>query len=404
MLRALFPLFLLLGFGQGLALADTAIQFTQVNTLEDWQATVARAQEQQKLLFVDVYTDWCGYCKMMDRDVFADPAVGERFNASFVNVKLDAETAFGEQFAIRYGVSGYPTYLFLDGGQQSVGVIEGYVETEPFLQQTDQIVAVAERLPNLMTKWEAGELSRSEKRQLAILLYGQDPLKARRLAQEEVEVFTLAEVKDPENLSFLLEFGYDLKGPIWALIKENPKSVRDGLGTDNFDRYLGRVYNGGLASALTQQDESYLKAVLNEVLPIYLQDLGEMAEATFITRKIYYGHAAEAETYNQLVEDYYAKAGQTNPDYWYNEAFEVIEEYNEGTMLSLVFPWLDRYLESKPQDFDGLTLYSYALGMSGNFDGAKEKAEAALAVAETEDQKAMARDMLDMVAQAQGGQ
>ena len=56
-----------------------------------WNDVLAEAKLQRKLIFVDVYADWCGPCKMLDRDVFSDKTVGKKFNSYFVNYKADAE-------------------------------------------------------------------------------------------------------------------------------------------------------------------------------------------------------------------------------------------------------------------------------------------------------------------------
>ncbi|RYF73450.1 MAG: disulfide isomerase, partial [Cytophagaceae bacterium] len=45
-----------------------------------WKDLLAEAKMQRKLIFVDVYADWCGPCKMLDRDVFSDKVVGKKFN------------------------------------------------------------------------------------------------------------------------------------------------------------------------------------------------------------------------------------------------------------------------------------------------------------------------------------
>jgi len=73
-----------------------------------------RAKNENKLVFVDVYADWCMPCKMMDRDVFTDPALGRFMNENFISVKIDAEKGNGSNIASIFEVYAYPTLLFLD--------------------------------------------------------------------------------------------------------------------------------------------------------------------------------------------------------------------------------------------------------------------------------------------------
>ena len=49
------------------------------------------AKQENKLVFIDFYTDWCGPCKKMAKEVFPQKMVGDFMNAKFVNLKLNAE-------------------------------------------------------------------------------------------------------------------------------------------------------------------------------------------------------------------------------------------------------------------------------------------------------------------------
>ena len=58
-----------------------------------WNEGLAAAAGGGKPVIVDVYTDWCGWCKRMDRDVYAKAAIGDYLNQHFVMVRLNAESA-----------------------------------------------------------------------------------------------------------------------------------------------------------------------------------------------------------------------------------------------------------------------------------------------------------------------
>lgn len=93
---------------------------------------LARARSEKRLLLVDVYTDWCGWCKKLDREVFGDPRVAEA-SRGLVAVRINAEKE-GEKVAQRYDVQGYPTVLFVDGSGGVVKRIDGYVDAAEMLQ------------------------------------------------------------------------------------------------------------------------------------------------------------------------------------------------------------------------------------------------------------------------------
>lgn len=79
-----------------------------------WAEIVQQARKENKAIFVDVYTEWCGPCKVMAATVFTVPEVGEKYNNRYINVKIDAEKGDGIAFAKKYDVQAYPTYFFID--------------------------------------------------------------------------------------------------------------------------------------------------------------------------------------------------------------------------------------------------------------------------------------------------
>ena len=98
------------------------------------------AADQDKPIFIDIYTTWCGPCKKMDKEVFAVEEVGQYFNRHFINYKVDAERGEGIGIARSYRVSAYPSMLFLDADGSVKHVMRGYRPFEPFLDEAKTVV------------------------------------------------------------------------------------------------------------------------------------------------------------------------------------------------------------------------------------------------------------------------
>jgi thiol-disulfide isomerase/thioredoxin len=97
---------------------------------------MAKAQKENKLVFIDCYTTWCAPCKRLSKNVFTQKKVGDFFNKNFINVKLDCEKGEGLALASKYGVSVYPTLLFIDA--------DGYLENKLLgAMQADDLIAGA---------------------------------------------------------------------------------------------------------------------------------------------------------------------------------------------------------------------------------------------------------------------
>lgn len=79
-----------------------------------WKEALVEAEKEDKLIFIDCYTTWCGPCKRMAKNVFTKSEVGDFFNENFINLKLDMEKTDGKSFGREYVVSAYPTLYFIN--------------------------------------------------------------------------------------------------------------------------------------------------------------------------------------------------------------------------------------------------------------------------------------------------
>jgi thiol:disulfide interchange protein len=98
---------------------------------------LAEAKSKNKILFVDVYTTWCGPCRWMDENTLRDVRVGEKFNKTFLNYKVDGDSFEGVNVGILYRVDSYPTYLFIDSNGQVLYRIEGTMTVEGLVKAAD---------------------------------------------------------------------------------------------------------------------------------------------------------------------------------------------------------------------------------------------------------------------------
>lgn len=100
------------------------------------------AKASRKKILVDVYTDWCGWCRKMDKDTYADPGVQAYLADHFELAKLDAESKevhgfkdgrFSEkEIAAAFQVDGYPTTIFLTPEAEMITSVPGYLAPKTF--------------------------------------------------------------------------------------------------------------------------------------------------------------------------------------------------------------------------------------------------------------------------------
>lgn len=87
------------------------IKFSKM-TLEEAKKEAAK---QNKLIFIDAYTEWCGPCKIMAKTSFKDADVAKLFNDNFINLQIEMEKDEDrKEVAMKYTVKAYPTLLIID--------------------------------------------------------------------------------------------------------------------------------------------------------------------------------------------------------------------------------------------------------------------------------------------------
>lgn len=105
-----------------------------------FKEALAEAKKQNKPIFMDSYTTWCHWCKVLDKTTFKDTAVINYLNANFINLKMNMEKGEGPALAREFKVSGYPTLLFLDYDKEVISNVAGYKKPQDFLEIAKKVV------------------------------------------------------------------------------------------------------------------------------------------------------------------------------------------------------------------------------------------------------------------------
>jgi thioredoxin-related protein len=106
-----------------------------------YDEAVMLSQKKPKKIFVDVYTNWCGWCKRMDATTLRDPNIVKYMNEKFYAVKLNAESGKkvvykGNQISESdlasniFKASGYPTTVYLLPNEEILQPIPGYLDVD----------------------------------------------------------------------------------------------------------------------------------------------------------------------------------------------------------------------------------------------------------------------------------
>jgi thiol:disulfide interchange protein len=102
----------------------------------EWETSLATAMQKSKAskkpILMDVYATWCGPCKMMDKNTYANATVVTE-SKKWIMLKIDGDK--DEKLAARYGVQGFPTTLFLKSDGKAIAGFVGYAGPAEMLKQ-----------------------------------------------------------------------------------------------------------------------------------------------------------------------------------------------------------------------------------------------------------------------------
>lgn len=125
-----------------------------------WKEMIAAQQVEKKKVFIDVYTQWCGWCKQMDKTTFRDSTLVHHLNEHFYAVKLDAETKEAFEFndyhfrfietgrrgvnelaySLLDGKLSYPSMVYLNENFERILISPGYKNHENMLLEMEYVI------------------------------------------------------------------------------------------------------------------------------------------------------------------------------------------------------------------------------------------------------------------------
>ncbi|NJC25745.1 thioredoxin family protein [Neolewinella antarctica] len=237
-MRALLLLFSVLT----LALAPIAIGAQNAGvafTEKPFAELLAQAKAEDKLIFIDAYTTWCGPCKMMSAKVFPQERVGEVYNERFINAKIDMEKGEGPGLAQRYNVAAYPTYLFVDGDGEIAHKGAGYIPADALIALADDATG-DESLGALNKRYDAGE---RDAEFIQAYLGTLTKLYERNRAGEVIETY-LAETEDwsdAATMKLIIANPGVVGGDRMHYLLSNPDAAMQAVGSGTYMMGLQQV-------------------------------------------------------------------------------------------------------------------------------------------------------------------
>lgn len=252
------------------ALSKQSIQFTDGT----WNEILQMAKKENKPIFVDCYTVWCGPCKMMAKDVFTDSKVAEYYNANFINYKSDMEKGEGIELKNKFGINAYPTFLYIDKNGNVINRIVGSMPANEFIEKSKS--GMSEKgVAAMQERYTKGERSESFlKEYLKVLEEAYLQKDARKVTEELFKTTDLSLLKSEEYFNLYEKYIDSPDSEIFKYIYSNKNEFYKLYPKERIDKKFTMVWGNGSRTFVKKIDgavqfdskgyEQYLKRMKKE--------------------------------------------------------------------------------------------------------------------------------------------
>lgn len=250
------------------------------------------AEAENKLIFIDIYTSWCGPCKMMASKTFPQKEVGDYMNKTFVCVKFDAEKDDGPEVAKLYDVKAYPTFIIATPDKKELNRVLGYYGADKWIEKLQQVVQPENSPVRLRKRYANGERTAEVVKGLAYII--DDDMRMMYQGKERDSLENMRDNMvnsyfnslddnsrmDVKNLFIFKEYAYDINSSQFKFMVAN-RSKFTGEHKEIADKVIAAVYHDELMEALTHG--KYSDATAYEALKKAIADGGLNADGKYDT-------------------------------------------------------------------------------------------------------------------------
>jgi len=346
-----------------LALPSYSAEITVIK--EDWAKARAQAAEQHKMLLVDFYTDWCVWCKEMDKTSFKDAAVVDFINEHFVFLSIDAEKGFGTTVAIKYRVNAYPSYGYFTHDGKLVMKSLGYVPAEEYIG----ILKDAVRKNDAGEYYEGVTAGTDQKYPEFLVLASGGKSERKNPEPGVVDAYLDTQTDLFNEVNFTVICRFKTSDKINEAFLANRDRYLKLYGKDDVEMKVSSIISGSLSDAIKAND----KALLEKTLAMSDKyNTGDAAENRERLTMNYYRGTKEWKTYAGMV-DAGIKAGKIQDPSVNAAAWTIYEQCDDKAIVTMAVGWMAKTVASSPT-YAYLDTYAALLQKDGQAKLAEEYA------------------------------
>ncbi|MEN0005630.1 MAG: thioredoxin family protein [Bacteroidota bacterium] len=352
---------------------------------QDYSKALQIAQQEDKLILIDFYTDWCGPCKKLDKLVFQNDSIQQILSTQFVLLKYDAEKDKTFHLSKKHHVSSYPTTIVLNKNGYVLNRKYGF-PGETFEHMSQQVLAfTAEAVEldrtNQILKGYTNEVDLSSYPRFYIDFINRDDLKVTK-DQAFIDYWSSIEDRTSEGyFSTLMYFG----GSAPAFVADTSLRYKDAyldlygktdtetlfffLASGKFDAAIANKSQAEFDAALVYAEQALSKKWIADILPFFKMD---MLKAQNKWTELF-------ATYEQQKDN-----GELSNGYINHISWDVYKNCDDQAVIATCLDWMQEVTKQEPT-YAYLDTYAFLAYKAGLKKEAKRIAALAIAAGKKEE-------------------
>ncbi len=357
-----------------------------------FQEALAKAKEEGKPIFVDAYAVWCGPCKRMAKTVFTDAAVGEFYNANFVNMKLDMERGEGAKFRQAYPVSAFPTLFYIDASGEVMHKQKGAQPVDGFIALGKKVLNKVDHSKGMETEYEEG------KRDPDFILAYVTALNKSNKSSLKVANKYLTKKKDyknPTNLKIIYEATTQADSRIFDLLITHKKAIEKIYAKEDVENKIEQACRATVITSIDFESEDLLRDAQEKMkkhLPKKSSLFLLQSEMDFCVAM------GNAEKYVKCCNDYVKKEIKDDDKRLHGLAQEIVKHFSKDQKAMRQAEKLaKKALDSDEEVLEYHLTYATILNKNGKKSEALKVAQSSMGLAEKSGQEKFVRKLIQII-------
>ncbi|HEX8462941.1 MAG TPA: thioredoxin fold domain-containing protein [Segetibacter sp.] len=356
-----------------MAMAQKGVKFEHETT---WKEVQAKAKAENKYIFMDAFTTWCGPCRYMSSTIFPQEAVGKFFNEKFINVKVQLDTTKADNEDVKkwyadahnimtgFKVNVFPTYLFFDPNGKLVHRAIGSSEAAAFLAKANDALNPEKQYYTMLDKYNAGNRQPDFLRTLAYAAQDAYDQKMAIVISKDY-VAAQKDLTTKQNIEFIDKFTKSSKDAGFAFILNNTAKFDEARGEGAARTKLveivkrEEVYPAVFKKGASDANWSELTSVVAAKYPSLAK------EVISASKVVYYQQKKDWNSFQPAVQEYMKNYGAKATSAQLNEyAWTVFENCKDMTCVTDALEWSKRSFKenNNPMFMDTYANILYKLG------------------------------------------